>query len=192
MIKKISLTVSLCFLSLIAVAQTETSTDNSLEGQFTDVIDGSNNFQEYKVIKKFKINQLQKNVLDSVAALEKQITTANAEIEKQQTEISSLTETLKTTEEDLTTSKEKEDGIEILGMLTQKATYNTIMWSLILILLAILAFLFYKYKNSHAVTKAANLKLAETEEEFDAHRAKTLEREQQLRRKLQDEINKNK
>lgn len=190
MIKKISLTVSLCFLSLFVIAQTET--DTSLEGQFTDVIDGSNNFQEYKVIKKFKINQLQKNVLDSVAVLEKEIITANTEIDAQQSEITSLTKSLSTTEEELATSKEKEDGIEILGMLTQKATYNTIMWSLILILLAILAFLFYKFKNSHSVTKAANLKLAETEEEFEAHRAKTLEREQQLRRKLQDEINKNK
>ena len=35
-------------------------------------------------------------------------------------------------------------------------------------------------------------KLAETEQEFEEHRKRALEREQQVRRKLQDEINKNK
>ena len=88
-------------------------------------------------------------------------------------------------------SIEKEDGIEILGMLTKKSTYNTIMWSIIALLIAAFLFIFFKFNKSNAVTKEANLKLAETEEEFDAHRQKTLEREQQLRRKLQDEINKN-
>ena len=34
--------------------------------------------------------------------------------------------------------------------------------------------------------------LAETEEEFEAHRKRALEREQKVMRKLQDEINKQK
>ncbi|RMA64587.1 hypothetical protein [Ulvibacter antarcticus] len=164
---------------------------NTIEDQFVDVVDKSNNYQEFKVIKKSKINVLRKNILDSVAALENTITTAYAEIDTQKTEISTLKATLATTQDNLSVSKEKEDGIELIGILTQKSTYNTVMWSIVLVLLAILAFLFYKFKNSHAVTKDAKLRLDETESEFDAHRRKTLENEQQLRRKLQDEINKN-
>lgn len=164
---------------------------NTLEDQFTDVIDGSNNYQEFKVIKKSKINTLRKNILDSVSALELKIETAYSEIEKQQSDIETLTQNLSTTKNDLVISKEKEDGIELLGMLTKKSTYNTIMWSVIIGLLVLLAIIFIKFKNSHAVTKAAKLKLAETETEFEAHRQKTLTNEQQLRRKLQDEINKN-
>lgn len=164
---------------------------NTIEDQFTDVIEGSNSFQEFKVIKKTKINALQKNILDSVAALELKIETTNAEIKKQENAIETLTENLSTTKNDLVISKEKEDGIELFGVITKKATYNTILWSIIIGLLVILAFIFIKYKKSHAVTKEAKLKLAETEAEFDAHRQKTLSNEQQLRRKLQDEINKN-
>ncbi|GHC52509.1 hypothetical protein [Ulvibacter litoralis] len=164
---------------------------NTIEDQFTDVIEGSNSYQEFKVIKKTEINTLRKNVLDSVSALELKIETANSEIEKQKSEINTLTENLSTTKKELVISKEKEDGIELFGVITQKSTYNTILWSIIIGLLVILAFLFIKYKNSHGVTKAAKLKLAETEADFEAHRQKTLTNEQQLRRKLQDEINKN-
>ena len=99
---------------------------------------------------------------------------------------------LRATKEDLALSREKENGIEVFGVITEKATYNTILWTIIAVLLIILAYLGYKFKNSHNVTKEAQLKLAETEIELETHRQKALEREQKLRRKLQDEINKKK
>jgi len=58
--------------------------------------------------------------------------------------------------------------------------------------LVVAGFLGFKFKNSHAVTKEAQLKLAEIEIEFEAYRQKALEQHQQVRRKLQDEINKGK
>ncbi len=164
---------------------------NTIENQFVDVVDKSNNYQEFKVIKRAKIYALRKNILDSINALENTINNSYTEIDQQKTKIATLKKDLDTTQTNLATSKEKEDGIEILGMLTKKSTYNLIMWSIIAGLLLILGFLFYKFKSSHAVTKATRLKLTETETEFDAHRQKTLKNEQLLRRKLQDEINKN-
>jgi uncharacterized protein HemX len=143
------------------------------------------------VIKKSKINDLRENVLDSISALEAKIESSQTEIARQKAKIETLTENLSTTKSNLASSIEKEDGIEILGVLTKKATYNTILWSIILGLIAILGLLFYKFRNSHAVTKAVKLKFDEIESEFEAHRRKTLENEQQIRRKLQDEINKN-
>jgi len=182
----------LCTVMLFAQENPQTEVkDNSIEGQFKDVVDGSNNYQEYKVIKKYEINQLRKNILDSISALESKISTSKTEIDQKATKIDSLTSQLKTTKEDLSVSKEKENGISILGILTQKATYNTIMWSIIVLLLVGLAFIFYKFKNSHKVTKDSQLKLAETEMELETNRQKSLEREQKLRRKLQDEVNKN-
>ncbi|MGB0950114.1 MAG: tRNA (guanine-N1)-methyltransferase, partial [Marinirhabdus sp.] len=73
----------------------------------------------------------------------------------------------------------------------KKTTYKTIMWSIVTVLALLLLFFIYKFKNSHTVTKHAGLKLAETEAAFEAHRQKTLDRDSELRRKLQDEINKN-
>jgi len=66
------------------------------------------------------------------------------------------------------------------------------MWGIIGVLAVLWLFFAYKFKSSNSITKEANTKLAETEQEFEEHRKRALEREQQVRRKLQDEINKNK
>jgi len=164
---------------------------NTLNNQMIEAFEKSNSYQEYKVIKKSQLASLKRSVLDSVSKLEKQIASQQNDLENQKSEIDSLSKNLKSTQEQLVESKEKEDGIELLGITTSKASYNAIMWGVIVLLLFVGGFLFYRFLNSHKVTKAAQLKMAEIEIELEDHRRKSLEREQKLRRKLQDEINKN-
>lgn len=164
---------------------------NTLNNQMTEIFEKSNSYQEYKVIKKTQLATLRRNILDSVSNLRKEIGIQNSDVRQQKSEIDSLRNTLKRTQEDLSLSKEKEDGIEIMGVLTSKAAYNTIMWSIIGALLLIGGFLFYRFLNSHKIINAAELKIAEMEIELEDYRRNSLEREQKLRRKLQDEINKN-
>lgn len=164
---------------------------NTLNNQMIEAFEKSNSYQEYKVIKKSQLANLKRSVLDSVATLEKQIASQQNDLEAQKSEIDSLSKSLKTTQEQLDESKQKEDGIELFGVLTSKSTYNAIMWGVIILLFFVGGFLFYRFLNSHKVTKAAQLKMAEIEIELEDHRRKSLEREQKLRRKLQDEINKN-
>jgi len=59
-------------------------------------------------------------------------------------------------------------------------------------LLALLLFFIYKYKNSNSITRDVNMSLSEIEGEFEEHRKVALEREQKVRRQLQDELNKHK
>src|SRR5690554_3732558 len=164
---------------------------NTLNNQMIEAFEKNNSYQEYKVIKKSQLASLKRSVLDSVSKLEKQIASQQNDLENQKSEIDSLSKNLKSTQEQLVESKEKEDGIELLGITTSKASYNAIMWGVIVLLLFVGGFLFYRFLNSHKVTKAAQLKMAEIEIELEDHRRKSLEREQKLRRKLQDEINKN-
>lgn len=190
---KTILTLSVCAISIILNAQTtpQVKPDNSIEGQFVKVIDKSSNYQEFKVIKKIKLAGLRKNILDSIATLEKSIETKDATIESQESTISELQSNLSATQNNLTISKEKEDGIELFGMMTKKGTYNTIMFSIIGLLFLGLSFFIFRFKNSNSITRETNLKLSEVETAFEAYRQKKLEDEQVLRRKLQDEINKN-
>ncbi len=164
---------------------------NTLNDQITDAFDKSNSYQEYKVIKKTQLATLKRNILDSVSSLEKKINNQESELVQQKKEIDSLRENLKNTQQKLSDSKEKEDGITIFGILTSKTTYNTIMWSIIVLLLLTGGFLFYRFLNSTKITNAAELKMVEMEMELEDYRRNSLEREQKLRRKLQDEINKN-
>ena len=184
-----------CFLFLCATAgysQNNDQIDNSIEAQFVEVIDKSNNYQKYKVIKRTKLAGLRKNILDSIETLEKSIEQKDATIASQNSNITNLEDSLSNTQNNLDTSIEKEGTISLFGMTTKKGTYNFLLFSTISVLVLALLFFVIKFKNSNIITKQTNHKLSEIEQEFDSYRQKKLEEQQQLRRKLQDEINKNK
>ena len=184
-----------CFLFLCATAgysQNHAQIDNSIEAQFVEVIDKSNNYQKYKVIKRTKLAGLRKNILDSIEALENSIEQKDATIASQNSNITTLEGSLSNTQNNLDTSIEKEGTISLFGMTTKKGTYNFLLFSTIGVLVLALLFFVIKFKNSNIITKQTNHKLSEIEQEFDSYRQKKLEEQQQLRRKLQDEINKNK
>ena len=71
-----------------------------------------------------------------------------------------------------------------------KKNYNLILWSIVLLLLLGLCYYIYKFNNNKHLTKKAQNSLTEIEQELTAYRKRSLENEQKLRRKLQDEINK--
>ncbi|MFT6825787.1 MAG: hypothetical protein ACJAYD_000334 [Patiriisocius sp.] len=177
---------------MITSAQNEKAQDNTIEAQFVRVIDMSNNYQEYKVIRRSKLAALRKNILDSLAALEIAIQIKDAIITSQSSNISTLEVTLNSTQNNLNTSKAKEDTIALFGITTKKGSYNFILFSIISFLLLGLFFFILKFKNSNTITKETNHKLSEIERAFENYRQKKLEDEQILRRKLQDEINKTK
>lgn len=168
------------------------SQDNSLENQFDEVLKKSNNYQEYKVVKKTDLNTLKSNTLSTVSQLESTIESSTQEINSQKSTITNLNKELESTKNNLEISKDKEKNIEVFGFKTTKGTYNTGMFSFIGLLLFTIIVLFIKYNNSNRVTKSTKIKLSETEDELESFRHRTIEKEQQLRRKLQDEINKNK
>ncbi|MCB0455757.1 MAG: hypothetical protein KDC64_02675 [Aequorivita sp.] len=190
--KILALILPLFFFSLTITAQDSIQVNkNTLNDQMTEAFDKSNSYQEYKVVKKKQLATLRRNILDSVSTLQKKIALMESEVSQERIAVDSLSQNLKNTQQNLIKAKEKEDGIEVFGILTSKATYNAIMWGIISILLLISGFLFYRFLNSHKITNAAQLKMAEMEIELEDYRRNSLEREQKLRRKLQDEINKN-
>ena len=176
----------------LSYSQNNAQKDNSIEAQFVEVIDKSNNYQEYKVIKRTKLAGLRKNILDSIEALEESIQQKDVTIAAQNSDITSLEARLNTTQNNLDTSIEKEGTISLFGITTKKGTYNFLLFSTIGILILGLFLFIVKFKNSNIITKQTKLKLSEIEQEFDTYRQKKLEEQQLLRRKLQDEINKNK
>jgi hypothetical protein len=182
----------LLLCAMITSAQNEKAQDNTIEAQFVRVIDMSNSYQEYKVIRRSKLATLRKNILDSLTALETAIQIKDAIITSQSSTISTLEVSLNSTQNNLNTSKAKEDNMALFGITTKKGSYNFILFSIISFLLLGLFLFILKFKNSNTITKETNHKLSEIEGAFENYRQKKLEDEQILRRKLQDEINKKK
>ena len=131
-------------------------------------------------------------MLDSLKTTYKDLADSEATVANQVKEIEDLKSKLGNTQTTLDQTNLEKNNMALLGMQTSKTNYNVIMWSIIAALTALLLFFIYKFKNSNSLTRQAKLKLEEIETEFDEHRRVALEREQKVRRQLQDEINKHK
>ena len=167
------------------------SLDNgTIESQFDYLYRKSSSYQEYKVVKQTFYYKIKNNVLDSLKVLKNELASTKQLVETQNIEVNELKGALKTTNDNLTNVTMEKDNIKLLGIPLTKSSYNTILWSIITGLVLFLLFFIYRFKNSNSVTKQANKSLAEIEEEFFAFKTIALEREQKVRRELQDEINK--
>jgi len=189
--KHLLLALSLIFTTHFLSAQEENNEeDNTINSQFDEVIESSNNYQDYKVVKRYKLTQLQKNTVNRIESLKEEIVTSNKTIEEQKLKIENLKAELNNTQNNLNQVTEEKDQISFFGIATDKGTYQTIMWVIVFALVLILVFFIYKYKQSNILTKEAKKNLAENEAEFDEYRKKSLEKQQKLGRQLQDEKNK--
>ncbi|MCG8182837.1 hypothetical protein [Tenacibaculum piscium] len=166
------------------------SLPNTIENQFIKAYRLSNNWQEYKLIKRTHFISFQKNILDSVTAIKKDVLAKQLQLEAQLKNENVLKNEINTLKNDLSLSVEKENGIAIFGFLIDKSLYNTILWSIISGLLIGLAFFIYKFSSSNAITRETKNLLVGVEDEFEQYKRSSIDKEQKLRRQLQDEINK--
>jgi len=170
----------------------QTLDSGTIENQFDYLINKSNRYQEYKVVKRVWLDRLKKSVDDSLNVVKKELANTKVTLSKKESEIVTLTNSLNTSKETVSNLNNEKDSINFFGMLISKPMYNTALWSIIGVLLVSLILFVYKFNSSNSITKEANDKFNELDKEYEDHRQRSLEREQQIRRKLQDEINKQK
>ncbi len=184
--------------TLTCFSQTKAEKDNlslnsgTIDNQFEFVIRRSNNYQDFKVVKKQWLYILKSHTLDSLKAVHKELIDTQLVVKSQTDEITDLKLKLNNTQNDLDQTNIEKDNMALFGLQMSKTNYNILMWVIIAALLALLILFIYKFKNSNTITKNARKALVEIEEEFEEHRRIALEREQKVRRQLQDEINKQK
>ncbi|HEY4617510.1 MAG TPA: hypothetical protein VIH09_04885 [Flavobacterium sp.] len=160
--------------------------------QFENLIDKSNNFQGYKVIKATSLLKLQSNVLDSLLVSKKKIL-ANADFISSQKRIIDSLQTKSTASETVVSNLVSEkESISLFGIQFEKTFFKTLFFLIVLGLIAALVFFIFKFKQSNAITVESKLALKQSEKEFEIYKEKALEREQKAMRRLQDELNKRK
>ncbi|HPF96843.1 MAG: tRNA (guanine-N1)-methyltransferase [Flavobacteriaceae bacterium] len=190
--------VLLALFSIQLLSAQETNEDQlslnegTLDNQFEYVIQKSNNYQDYKVIKKTWLYALKAHTMDSLKAIQSDLKNTQATVDSQAKEISDLKNNLTSTQSTLDFTNKEKDSMSLFGIQMSKSGYNILLWGIIGILLALLGFFIYKFKNSNTITKESKKALADIELEFEEHRKVALEREQKVRRQLQDELNKQK
>ena len=111
---------------------------------------------------------------------------------QQKLEIENLNQRLLKSEREIEILEQKTDSISIFGQDISKSIFTNTLLVLFTLLILGLLLLSYKLKSASSAAKSAKVKLDELEIEHEQQIRNSLERDQKLRRQLQDEINRHK
>lgn len=165
-------------------------TSGTIDSQFVYLYAISRTQNGFEHVRQANLEQIRKNVADTIRALTKEIVDLKAKDGNQQAAVDAMTDSLVLVRDELQTAQREKDSFSFIGISLQKATYSLIMWGIVLLLAAALATYIYRFNQSHVVTRDTKKAIADLQDEFDQHRKKAMEKEQKLKRQLQDEINK--
>ena len=186
----LSLFTAILFISISFAQKPKDTLEISITGEFDRLYRVSTNYKGYKVINKEKFLDLKQQVLDSSKASQNLLIEKNNLLKASKLDNKKNQEALTLTKLTLETTLKKENSISLLGIQLSKFIYNFILWTLISLLLVLVIYLSFKFQKNNFLTKRATQNLKNVEYEYEQYRKKALEREQKLRRTLQDEINK--
>jgi|SRR5690625_1304167 len=188
--QKIILAVVLFFILHFVFSQNKFPVADSIDSQFSELINSSNTFQDYKVVKIQKINSLKNEVKSSISTLEEDIDNLEKDLKNQAHQSEEYKNKLTDTQSKLEKANISKDQLSLLGMNIQKSTYTSSILILISLLFATLMVFVYKFKNAHRTTNQVKENLKSTESEFAEYKRKALETQQKLGRQIIDERNK--
>jgi hypothetical protein len=169
---------------LPAVTTAPAIVDHSLHGQFAELLKKTYYYQQAPLI------AYNKAINDSLNTEKRKFSDAQKRLVLQNKTITDLQGNITAKDQSLTESQSKLNEVSFLGIGMPKATYNIIMWGLVLVLGGALATVIYM-SGSNRTEAAYRIKLyEELDEEFKAYKAKANDKEKKLARELQTERNK--
>lgn len=162
--------------------------EGTLNEQFTNLSNMSRSQSaDFKLIRRTNLEIVRTNVLDSISGYQKEIAALKENSLSSTGTISSLRDSVRVLDVALQAEQHKTNSISFLGMDFLKGSYHTMVWSIIIVF--VLAFLVILASFRKVKVDASEYKKTtdELQEELQALRKKSLEKEQQLKRQLLDE-----
>jgi hypothetical protein len=158
--------------------------DKSLNGQY-----------QYLLSKLFRYQQplvsaLWKNMRDTLTIERRKLKEAQTKLAAQTQDIATLKTDVATKDQTLSESNAKRDEIKLVGISFTKATYNIVMWGLVIVF-GLAAAIVIARSGAHSREAKYRIKLYnELDEEYKTYKVKANEKEKKLARELQTERNK--
>lgn len=166
--------------------------NGTLEQQFDYIYKRSNNYEIYKVVSKKNFEHLKKSSLDSIRVYKNEINTLNSKLSSEIQERDNLSTQLTSLKEDYLKVNEEKESVSFFGIRLDNNLFNMIILGVFIFLGLLLFFFIMKFKSAKSEARIAVDNLTKVEEEYADYKRRAMEKEQQLGRRLQDEINKNK
>lgn len=170
-------------------SSTETSADQTLKVRFQEMLDKSESYTEYKVIKKTNLTLYSRAVQDSLKVNRSEIGKLKNIVNDQESQISQLSTRITDLESQLKKSEELREGLSFLGINIHKTTYHLIVWTIIGALAAFGVFSYTSFIRSNIVRSKTNKEYKTLEVEFEEFKKKSQEKQLKVARELQTERN---
>lgn len=181
---------TLVLMSATSQAQDSAKVDPSLKGQYQLMLSKSRTLDGYKLVNPNRLAGFWKNVRDTISTERRELMQSKAKLAEQQKTIGGLQQQIEGKENALSDSNARLNEITFLGMSFSKSTYNTIVWTLIIILgLGLAIAIIRSAKLAHEARYRSGL-YNEIAAEYQSYKVKANDKEKKLARELQDERNK--
>jgi hypothetical protein len=161
---------------------------SNIDGKFNYVYQQSNDFEDYKMVKKWWLTRLKTHVLDTIKLVENQLVESQKLVNTKSTVIDSLNKLLMTNNSTLALTIKEKNSLRFIGIPMDKAAYNSIVWIIIIGLTFTLVIFILLFKRSNLVTRQTKDDLVEIKNEFESFRKRALEREEGIVRKYHNEL----
>ena len=182
-ISLLTISLILIFLSSNVIAQVP---DTTLAKQYEEVVIKSGSYKVYKNIRKTKIEQLWKNVNDSLKQQQQLFLQSKAELEKSAQTISAMQ-----AEIDSFKAAESSMGkLSNIGTSIKDSSGSIFLWAALVLLAVALAYAIFRMRMAVKEASYRSGLYDQLFEELREHRSKANEREKKLARELQTERNK--
>lgn len=189
--------VAVLFLQVATAQNPETVSEKPItkqvvESQINHILTASQEYNDVKMVKKIALEELNLNVTTLLSKYESDLTALKTILEQKKLIIDRLSEKAALNYSVSKGQNSSNETMLVFGMQMPKTIYHAIMWTLVLTLLIATVFSALRFKKANEISLKSKVMLAEIEEELENFKRNAIEREQKLRRQLQDEILKQK
>lgn len=153
---------------------------NTLEEQMKYIQERTRIYESYRAIREDIFQKIKENALDSLSAAKIEIIgLENLKIKLNHT-IDSINSSFETTKNKLDETTRTKNSIRLFGLVVNKFTYNSVMWTIIVGLIALLLIGYLAFKRNLSVTVYTKKELKELKEEFEAYRKSSREAREKM------------
>lgn len=167
------------------------NTDPSLNGQYRFMLSRTRTSADgYKMVAGYRLDQLWKSVNDTLRKEKAEKKSIQQKLTEQEKTVNYLKTEISGKDASLAENTNRVNEIRFLGIPFEKGTYNIIVWSIIGVLAIALIIVIARSGKSISEARHRTQLYNEVAEEYQAFKAKSVEKERKLARELQDERNK--
>lgn len=176
----------------IETVQEKPVTKASVESQLNNLLQKSVDYNDVKLVKKTLLEELKTDFQAFFTKSEHELELVKNTLAQKEKELQVLQAEHTKVKTVLNQAQNNGGEVDFFGIPLAKNLYHSILWTLVLTSLITVVFLVRKFQKANEITKNSKGVLKDLEDEFESFKRNAIEREQKLRRQLQDEIIKQK